>query len=161
MIKKINEIAATVKGFLPKNKNDVEAFRIKYLGKNGVLNQLFEEFKNVPVEEKKEIGRSINDLKEQLKNKILSFDFSEKINQSANLEDLTKKVKINNLGSRHPLSIIEEEILEIFSSIGFSVAEGPEIEDDWHNFSALNTPEEHPARDMQDTFFIQPNPSVL
>ena len=98
VIKKINEIAATVKGFLPKNKNDVEVFRIKYLGKNGVLNQLFEEFKNVPVEEKKEIGRSINDLKEQLKNKILSFDFSEKKNQNTHFEDLTKKVKANNLG---------------------------------------------------------------
>ena len=161
MIKKINEIAASVKGFLPKNKNDVEVFRIKYLGKSGILNQLFEEFKNVPVEEKKEIGRSINDLKEQLKIKILSFDFSDNKNQSAGLEDFTKKVKVNSLGSRHPLSIIEEEIIEVFSSIGFSVAEGPEIEDDWHNFSALNTPEEHPARDMQDTFFIQPNPSVL
>ena len=161
MIKKINEIAATVKGFLPKNKNDVEVFRIKYLGKSGVLNQLFEEFKNVPVEEKKEIGRSINNLKEQLKNKISSFDFSEKKNKNTNLEDLTKKVKVNNLGSRHPLSIIEGEIVEVFSSIGFSVAEGPEIEDDWHNFSALNTPEEHPARDMQDTFFIQSDPSIL
>ena len=161
VIKKINEIAATVNSFLPKNKSDVEVFRIKYLGKSGVLNQLFEEFKNVPVEEKKEIGRSINDLKEQLKNKILSFDFSEKKNQNTNLEDLTKKVKTNNLGSRHPLSIIEEEIIEVFSSIGFSVAEGPEIEDDWHNFSALNTPEEHPARDMQDTFFIQSDLSIL
>ena len=161
MIKKINEITDSVKGFVPKNKNDVEVFRIKYLGKSGVLNQLFEEFKNVPVEEKKEIGRSINDLKEQLKNKILSFDFSEKKNQNTNFEDLTKKVKVNNLGSRHPLSIIEEEIIEVFSSIGFSVAEGPEIEDDWHNFSALNTPEEHPARDMQDTFFIQSDPSIL
>jgi len=161
VIKKINEIAATVKGFLPKNKNDVEVFRIKYLGKSGVLNQLFEEFKNVPVEEKKEIGRSINNLKEQLKNKISSFDFSEKKNKNTNLEDLTKKVKVNNLGSRHPLSIIEGEIVEVFSSIGFSVAEGPEIEDDWHNFSALNTPEEHPARDMQDTFFIQSDPSIL
>ena len=161
MIKKINEIAASVKGFLPKNKNDVEVFRIKYLGKSGVLNQLFEEFKRVPAEEKKEIGRSINDLKEQLKNKISSFDFSDKKSQSAGLKDLTKKVKVNSLGSRHPLSIIEEEIIEVFSSIGFSVAEGPEIEDDWHNFSALNTPEEHPARDMQDTFFIQSDPSIL
>ncbi|MFL2574015.1 MAG: phenylalanine--tRNA ligase subunit alpha [Flavobacteriales bacterium] len=161
MIKKINEIAASVKGFLPKNKNDVEVFRIKYLGKSGVLNQLFEEFKSVPAEEKKEIGRSINDLKEQLKNKILSFDFSENKNKNNGLEDLTKKVKANSLGSRHPLSIIEEEIIEVFSSIGFSVAEGPEIEDDWHNFSALNTPEEHPARDMQDTFFIQSDPSIL
>ena len=161
MIKKINEIAASVKGFLPKNKDDIEVFRIKYLGKTGVLNQLFEEFKNVPVEEKKEIGHSINDLKKQLKIKILSFDFSEKKNQSTSLEDLTKKVKASSLGSRHPLSIIEEEIIEVFSSIGFSVAEGPEIEDDWHNFSALNTPEEHPARDMQDTFFIQSDLSVL
>ena len=119
MIKKINEITASIKGFVPKNKNDVEVFRIKYLGKSGVLNQLFEEFKNIPVEEKKEIGRSINDLKEQLKNKILSFDFSEKKNQRTNLEDLTKKVKANGLGSRHPLSIIEEEIIEIFSSRSF------------------------------------------
>ena len=161
MIKKINEIAAKIDALTPNNKKDLELFRIKYLGKHGVLNKLFDEFKVIPGPEKKEIGKALNELKNLAKSKLSSFSF-ERNNETYNsIVDLTKSVNTNNLGSRHPLALIEEQIISIFSSIGFAISEGPEIEDDWHNFTALNTPEEHPARDMQDTFFIQSNPSVL
>ena len=161
MIKKINEIAAKIDALTPNNKEDLELFRVKYLGKHGVLNKLFDEFKVVPGPEKKEFGKALNELKNLAKSKLSSFSF-ERSNETYNsIVDLTKSVNTNNLGSRHPLALIEEQIISIFSSIGFAISEGPEIEDDWHNFTALNTPEEHPARDMQDTFFIQSNPSVL
>ena len=161
MIKKINEIAAKIDALTPKNKEDLELFRIKYLGKHGVLNKLFDEFKVVPRPEKKEIGKALNELKNLAKSKLSSFTFERNKETYNSIVDLTKSVNTNNLGSRHPLALIEEQIISIFSSIGFAISEGPEIEDDWHNFTALNTPEEHPARDMQDTFFIQSNPSVL
>jgi len=161
VIKKINEIAAKIDALTPNNKEDLELFRIKYLGKHGVLNKLFDEFKVVPGPEKKEIGKALNELKNLAKSKLSSFSFERNKETYNSIVDLTKSVNTNNLGSRHPLALIEEQIISIFSSIGFSISEGPEIEDDWHNFTALNTPEEHPARDMQDTFFIQSNPSVL
>ena len=161
MIKKINEIAAKIDALTPNNKEDLELFRIKYLGKHGVLNKLFDEFKVVPGPEKKEIGKALNELKNLAKSKLSSFSFERNKETYNSIVDLTKSVNTNNLGSRHPLALIEEQIISIFSSIGFAISEGPEIEDDWHNFTALNTPEEHPARDMQDTFFIQSNPSVL
>ena len=161
MIKKINEIAAKIDALTPNNKEDLELFRIKYLGKHGVLNKLFDEFKVVPGPEKKEVGKALNELKNLAKSKLSSFSFEKNKETYNSIVDLTKSVNTNNLGSRHPLALIEEQIISIFSSIGFSISEGPEIEDDWHNFTALNTPEEHPARDMQDTFFIQSNPSVL
>ena len=161
MIKKINEITAKIDALTPNNKEDLELFRIKYLGKHGVLNKLFDEFKVVPGPEKKEVGKALNELKNLAKSKLSSFSFERNKETYNSIVDLTKSVNTNNLGSRHPLALIEEQIISIFSSIGFSISEGPEIEDDWHNFTALNTPEEHPARDMQDTFFIQSNPSVL
>ena len=161
MIKKINEIAAKIDALTPNNKEDLELFRIKYLGKHGVLNKLFDEFKIVPGPEKKEIGKALNELKNLAKSKLSSFSFERNKETYNSIVDLTKSVNTNNLGSRHPLALIEEQIISIFSSIGFAISEGPEVEDDWHNFTALNTPEEHPARDMQDTFFIQSNPSVL
>ena len=161
MIKKINEIAAKIDALTPNNKEDIELFRIKYLGKHGVLNKLFDEFKVVPGPEKKEVGKALNELKNLAKSKLSSFSFERNKETYNSIVDLTKSVNANNLGSRHPLALIEEQIISIFSSIGFAISEGPEIEDDWHNFTALNTPEEHPARDMQDTFFIQSNPSVL
>ena len=161
MIKKINEIAAKIDALTPNNKEDLELFRIKYLGKHGVLNKLFDEFKVVPGPEKKEIGKALNELKSLAKSKLSSFSFERNKEAYNSIIDLTKSVNTNNLGSRHPLALIEEQIISVFSSIGFAISEGPEIEDDWHNFTALNTPEEHPARDMQDTFFIQSNPSLL
>ena len=161
MIKKINEIASKIDALTPNNKEDIELIKVEYLGKNGVLNKLFDEFKAVTGSEKKEVGKALNELKSLAKSKILSFSFAKNKNTSSSFVDLTKSINSNNLGSRHPLALIENQIINIFSSVGFSISEGPEIEDDWHNFTALNTPEEHPARDMQDTFFIQSNPSVL
>jgi phenylalanyl-tRNA synthetase alpha chain len=139
----------------------VEVFRLKYQAKNGLLNTLFNDFKNVDAKDKKDIGQAINNLKIKIKEKI--SDFSEtksQITTKVNF-DPSKPIKDNNLGSRHPLSLVESEIVRVFSSIGFNISEGPEIEDDWHNFTALNLPKEHPARDMQDTFFIQTNPDIL
>ena len=161
MIKKINEIAAKIDALSPNNKEDLELFRIEYLGKHGVLNKLFDEFKVVPGSKKKEVGKALNELKNLAKSKLSSFSFERNKETYNSIVDLTKSVNTNNLGSRHPLALIEEQIISIFSSIGFASSEGPEIEDDWHNFTALNTPQEHPARDMQDTFFIQSDPSVL
>ncbi|MBE50501.1 MAG: phenylalanine--tRNA ligase subunit alpha [Flavobacteriales bacterium] len=161
MIKTINSLKKTINSFSPKNKEDLEVFRIKYLGKKGVLNDLFLEFKNLPNEEKKTIGAVINDLKKAIQQKVV--DYSDRFNEVVidSTVDFSKPVRLNNLGSRHPISIVKNQIVEIFNNVGFNVSDGPEIEDDWHNFSALNLPEEHPARDMQDTFFIQTNPDVL
>lgn len=146
-----------IKKLTASNLNDVEEIRIKYLGKKGLLNDMFAEFKNVPKEDKKEIGLLLNDLKtlaevtiETLKESLESSD-----EQKADKDDLTKPSNLFSLGSRHPLSMVRNEIIDIFSRVGYVVAEGPEIEDDWHVFSALNFPPEHPARDMQDTFFVE------
>lgn len=149
-IGKINNLQAS-------DLNDVENIRIQYLGKKGLLNDLFAEFKIVQPEQKKEIGLLLNDLKTAVQTKIDSLKESlENIEESkSEKEDLTKPATEFQLGSRHPLSIIRNEIIEIFSRIGYVVEEGPEIEDDWHVFSALNFPPEHPARDMQDTFFVE------
>ena len=160
MLKKISTILNEIKVFEPKSKKDLETFRIKYLSKSGQLNQLFFEFKEIPGEEKKIAGQALNNLKEQL-NLIANNAYSFGSDKKDLADDFTKPISLNNLGSRHPLSIVKNEIVEIFNKIGFSISEGPEIEDDWHNFSALNLPEEHPARDMQDTFFIQTNPDTL
>ncbi len=135
---------------------EVEQFRIKYLGKNGVMNQLFEQFKTVPNEQKKELGQALNQLKTAAQQKIEEFkNYVESKEESAHLHDLTMPTDFSELGSRHVLSVVMNEISEIFSRIGFTVAESVEIEDDWHLFSALNFPPDHPARDMQDTFFVE------
>lgn len=135
----------------------VENIRIAYLGKKGLLNDLFAEFKTVPGESKKEIGLLLNDLKNTVQSKIdaLKEGLEGSVVEASVKDDLTKPSSLLELGSRHPLSIVRNEIIEIFSRIGFTVQEGPEIEDDWHVFSALNFPPEHPARDMQDTFFVE------
>ena len=160
MLKKISTILNKIKVFEPKSKKDLENFRIKYLSKSGQLNQLFTEFKEIPSEEKKNSGQALNSLKEQL-NLIANNAYNFGSDEKDLADDFTKPISLNNFGSRHPLSIVKNEIVEIFNKIGFNISEGPEIEDDWHNFSALNLPEEHPARDMQDTFFIQTNPDTL
>jgi len=158
ILKNIKEIEA----FKASSSDEIEAFRVKYLGKKGLLNSYFLEFKLLDNNKKKDIGQLLNKLKtfaqekiNQSKNNILG-DF----NQSK-INDLTRPGEIIELGSRHPISIVKNRIIDIFSNIGFTVSEGPEIEDDWHNFSALNLPEHHPARDMQDTFFIEKNPDYL
>lgn len=163
MIDKIKEHIAEVDAFKAKTKEDVETFRIKYLGKKGLLNEFFAEFKNVANDQKKEFGQTINALKNAAEEKVHalknSLDTAEET--SGVYGDLSKPGEPIDLGSRHPISIVKNKITEIFSRIGFNVSEGPEIEDDWHNFTALNLPEYHPARDMQDTFFIQTNPDIL
>ena len=161
MKEKISQITKEVDSFLPKSLEEVAFFRLKYQAKNGLLNALFNDFKNVDVTDKKEIGQAINNLKIKIKEKISAFsELKEQTKTKANF-DLSKPTKNSNLGSRHPLSLVEAEIVRVFSSIGFNISEGPEIEDDWHNFTALNLPKEHPAREMQDTFFIQTNPDIL
>ena len=161
MINNISEIIKEAKKKSLKTKEETVAFRLKFLGKSGILNSLFNEFKNIPNQEKKEVGQMLNELKTLVKEKTTNTYNTITTEKRVSLKDLTKPVATNNIGSRHPLSIVEQEIVEIFSSIGFSISEGPEIEDDWHNFTALNVPKNHPARDMQDTFFIQTNPDLL
>lgn len=148
-----------VEAFQPTNAEDLEAFRLRYLGKKGVLTDLFAAFKSVPNEEKKEYGRAVNQLKNAAEQTVLRFKAElEEQKPVHNENDLTRPGEGLDLGSVHPITSVRNEIVDIFKRIGFSVSEGPEIEDDWHNFSALNFPEEHPARDMQDTFFVHTDP---
>jgi len=163
MIDKIKEHIAKVLAFNTTDMEAMEAFRIKYLGKKGLLNDFFAEFKNVPNDQKKEFGKTINELKNVATDKVNAL--KEVLENTADVKsvygDLTRPGEPMALGARHPISVVKNQIIDIFSRIGFNVSEGPEIEDDWHNFTALNLPEYHPARDMQDTFFIQTNPDVL
>lgn len=163
MIDTIKNHIAEVEAFSSTNKEEIENFRIKYLGKKGILNSFFAEFKNVPNEQKKEFGQVINNLKNAAQTKVDSLKAALETNAEAKGQygDLTRPGEIMSLGARHPISIVKNKIIDIFLRIGFNVSEGPEIEDDWHNFTALNLPEYHPARDMQDTFFIQTNPDIL
>ena len=148
MIAKINQLLEEVGALKAANAEELEALRIKYLSKKGAINDLMADFRNVDAEQKKE---KINALKEQFDNQDNGQDDL----------DLTRSAYPVELGTRHPLSIVRNEIIDIFARLGFNIAEGPEIEDDWHVFSALNFAEDHPARDMQDTFFIESHPDVL
>ncbi|RNL88700.1 phenylalanine--tRNA ligase subunit alpha [Sinomicrobium pectinilyticum] len=163
MIDKIKEHIARVEQFTASEMGEIEAFRIEYLGKKGVLNDFFAAFKSVPNTEKKEFGQVVNQLKDAAQDKVNALkEALEKKTVNKNIYgDLTRPAEPVALGSRHPISIVKNQIIDIFSRIGFNVSEGPEIEDDWHNFTALNLPEYHPARDMQDTFFIQTDPDIL
>lgn len=163
MIENIKEHIKKVSEFHASNAEEVEALRIKYLGKKGLLNQFFAEFKNVPNDQKKEFGQAINTLKTTAQEKVsvVKEEFEGKQEETGIYGDLSRPAEPVEIGSRHPISIVKNQIIEIFSNIGFNVSEGPEIEDDWHNFTALNLPEYHPARDMQDTFFIQTDPDIL
>ena len=162
MVDRINKKIKEINSFNPKSVIEIEEFRIKYLGKKGELTSLFSEFKNLDNDKKKTVGKLLNELKLLAQSKIDDFKkvFS-KTDISQALNDITRPGDPIEIGSRHPISIVKNRIIEIFSNIGFSISEGPEIEDDWHNFSALNLPEHHPARDMQDTFFIEKNPDYL
>lgn len=163
MIETIKEHLAEVEKFTSTSKDEIEAFRIKYLGKKGLLNGFFAEFKNVPNAEKKEFGQVVNQLKNAATDKVnaLKAALENQVEVKGKYGDLTRPGEPIALGARHPISIVKNQIIDIFSRIGFNVSEGPEIEDDWHNFTALNLPEYHPARDMQDTFFIQTDPDIL
>ncbi|MEG0848979.1 phenylalanine--tRNA ligase subunit alpha [Flavobacterium plurextorum] len=163
MIDKIKEHIEEAKAFNDKNKESLEQFRIKYLGSKGLLKELFTEFKNIPNDQKKDFGQVINTLKAVAEEKVrvIQEELESKQETKGVFGDLTRAAEPVIIGSRHPISIVKNQIIDIFANIGFNVSEGPEIEDDWHNFTALNLPEYHPARDMQDTFFIQTNPDVL
>lgn len=154
---KIDQYTAEINAFHPANAEELEAFRIKFLGSKGIIKDLFDEFKTVGPEEKRLFGKVLNEFKQLAEAKWQEGkDAFETTAQTAKIDtDLTLPGEGMELGGRHPLSLVRREIVEIFKKLGFTVAEGPEIEDDWHNFSALNFPEEHPARDMQDTFFIK------
>ena len=162
MKEKIEKLLAEIDILSPIRKEEVEELRIKYLSKKGEISTLFNDFRNVANEEKKVVGQLLNDLKNKAQDKIneLKETFDNQQNNTNDL-DLTRSSSPIELGTRHPLSIVKNEIVDIFARIGFTISEGPEIEDDWHVFSALNFPPEHPARDMQDTFFIEKNPDVL
>jgi len=162
MISKIEEIKKEIENLQAETAEAAEQLRIKFLSKKGVLSQLFDEFKTIPNEQKREVGQALNTLKNLAKDQInaLKESFENKGGEELDM-DLTLPATSFDLGGRHPLSVVRNEIIDIFARLGFTVSEGPEIEDDWHVFTALNFPEEHPARDMQDTFFIAQGPDVL
>ena len=162
MLDKIKALLQEVENMKAANAEELEALRIKYLSKKGEISALMNDFRNVAADQKREVGKYLNELKETTQSKINELKESFENVQTANDDiDLTRTAYPIELGTRHPLSLVKKEICDIFERLGFSIAEGPEIEDDWHVFSSLNFAEDHPARDMQDTFFIQHNPDVL
>lgn len=163
MIDHIKNLIKEADDFSADSLSAVEDFRVKFLGKKGVLNDLFEAFKAVPSDEKKAYGQAINELKKTAQERVNALKKSLLIDQTSRAEsiDHTRPGDPFLIGGRHPISLVKNRIIDIFSRIGFNVSEGPEIEDDWHNFTALNLPEHHPARDMQDTFFVQTDPDIL
>ena len=164
MTDRINDLLKRVEEFSPKAAAEVEEFRIRILGKKGELTALMEEFKRVAPERKRELGQRLNALKTAATERIAALKAAVQESGAAaaeGVDDMTRPGSADGIGSRHPISIVKNQIVEIFSRLGYTVAEGPEIEDDWHVFSALNFPPEHPARDMQDTFFIEKTPDIL
>ena len=159
---KIKKDLEDILHFNSDSDTEIEEFRVKYLGKKGLLNSYFVEFKSLESDEKKKLGSLLNELKNSAQQKVdnLKSNNSKK-SGDLKINDISRPGDPIEIGSRHPISIVKNRIIEIFSTIGFTISEGPEIEDDWHNFSALNLPEHHPARDMQDTFFIEKNPDYL
>lgn len=156
MKEKIDHLLSEIKAKIISNKQELEAFRIQYLGSKGTIKELFNDLKSVPNENKREVGQLLNNFRIQTEDLFNSW--KEKLEESSENKstiDTSRPGNSEAIGSRHPLSLVRSEIIEIFARIGYTVSEGPEIEDDWHNFSALNFPPEHPARDMQDTFFIE------
>ena len=159
---KIKKDLKDVQNFQSDSITEIEEFRVKYLGKKGLLNSYFIEFKSLDNEEKKKLGGLLNNLKNSAQQKFDDLkSSSSKTSDNLKINDVSRPGDVIEIGSRHPISIVKNRIIDIFSKIGFTISEGPEIEDDWHNFSALNLPEHHPARDMQDTFFVEKNPDYL
>jgi phenylalanyl-tRNA synthetase alpha chain len=159
---KIKKDIQEIQDFKSDSIAEIEEFRIKFLGKKGLLNSYFVEFKSLDSSEKKNAGRLLNELKTLAQDKVEALKASSsKSSENVKINDISRPGDPINIGSRHPISVVKNRIIDIFSNIGFTISEGPEIEDDWHNFSALNLPEHHPARDMQDTFFIEKNPDFL
>lgn len=162
MLQNIEKILEEARRFNAESKEDIEQFRIKYLGKKGILADLFSKFKDLPSDQKREVGQKINQLKQYVSERIEFFQAS--MHEEAGADDsrdLTLPGPPVLSGARHPISIVRNEIISIFSRLGYTISEGPEIEDDWHVFSSLNFPPEHPARDMQDTFFIEKDPDIM
>jgi phenylalanyl-tRNA synthetase alpha chain len=162
MEEKVASLKSQVEEFAARTSAEIEDFRLKFISKKGALSQLFEDLKTVPAEQKKAAGQMLNELKKmaEAKFKELSDTIGFKENEAVDV-DLTLPPVTNKVGNLHPLNLTRYRIIEIFERLGFSVADGPEVEDDWHNFTALNFPENHPAREMQDTFFVEKNPDVL
>ena len=162
MTERINALLSEVKSLAAADEKELEALRIKYLGKKGLLNDLMADFRNVPAEQKRETGQKINALKTALQDKLNDLRQSLATKEDSHDDlDLTRTPYPIQLGTRHPLSIVKNEIIDIFSRLGFSMADGPEVEDDWHVFSSMNFAEDHPARDMQDTFFVEQHPDIV
>ncbi|MBR5190321.1 MAG: phenylalanine--tRNA ligase subunit alpha, partial [Paludibacteraceae bacterium] len=162
MKQKIEQLHQVVNSWNANSAEELEAIRIKYLSKKGEISELFNQFREVPNDQKREMGQLLNQLRDTAQNRLNELKATlEAQRQEADKLDLTRTAEPIALGTRHPLSLVKNEIIEIFSRIGFTVAEGPEIEDDWHVFESLNFPPEHPARDMQDTFFIEQHPDIL
>ena len=162
MTEKIEKLMSEVATLEAKNADEAEALRIKYLGKKGELTALMNDFRNVPAEQKREIGQKLNVLKTAIQDKINELKEAAETQQSASSSvDLTRTPYPISLGTRHPLTIVKNEIVDIFSRLGFTLAEGPEVEDDWHVYSSLNFADDHPARDMQDTFFVESHPDII
>jgi phenylalanyl-tRNA synthetase alpha chain len=162
MKERIQSLLEEIKGLSATRQEMIEKLRVKYLSKKGEIAVLFDEFRNLPNEEKRELGQLLNELKNTAQEKVAQLKaLLHEADVQAEAHDLTRTASPIEIGTRHPISLVKNEIIDIFSRIGFSVAEGPEIEDDWHVFGALNFPPEHPARDMQDTFFIEQNPDIV
>ena len=162
MLAKIEQLLQEIEGLNAQNTEELESFRIKYLSKKGIINALMADFRNIPAEQKKEVGMKLNELKNRMQARFT--ELKEKLDTQDNSAvefDLTRTSYPIELGSRHPLNIVRNEIIDIFHRMGFTIADGPEIEDDWHVFSSMNFPEDHPARDMQDTFFIESHPDII
>ena len=162
MLEKIQSLLQEVESLEAHSAEEIEQLRIKYLSKKGAITALMADFRNVPADQKKEIGIKINELKNKAQEKInaLRDNFSVQETEADHL-DITRTAYPIGLGTRHPLTIVKNEIIDIFSRLGFSLAEGPEVEDDWHVFSSMNFADDHPARDMQDTFFVESHPDII
>lgn len=162
MLEKIEQLIKEVNALKAASAEELESLRLKYLSKKGAINDLMADFRNVPAEQKREVGQKLNELKAMAQDKINSlkeaFEAQKAVDEKP---DLTRTAYPVELGSRHPLNIVKNEIIEIFSRLGFVLADGPEVEDDWHVFSAMNFAEDHPARDMQDTFFVEAHPDII
>lgn len=162
MLDKIKDLLAEIESLKAANAQEIEELRIKYLSKKGAVTALMNDFRSVPAEEKKEVGMRINELKTKAQEKINELKAAFETDDAASDDiDITRTAYPVQLGTRHPLTIVKNEIIDIFSRLGFSLAEGPEVEDDWHVFSSMNFADDHPARDMQDTFFVEAHPDVI
>ncbi len=162
MVNQIEQLTAEIENLTASSAEEVEQLRIKYLGRKGIMNDLMEAFRSVAPEQKRELGQKINALKQAVTSKINDLKDSVAIEANCNSAvDLTRTAYPIQLGTRHPLTIVKNEIVDIFSRLGFTLAEGPEVEDDWHVYSSMNFADDHPARDMQDTFFVEARPDII